>query len=125
MTQKEIDKLLAYIYNNRCRLENDLNQCQNNVRFRKPNVTDCVELIYALAYEEAFRQTTTDIRHLLMLYGTPRKEDFCVYCRRCKFLGKECEGFPCKLPVCDGEDCAYQQDFAWCFVAVNEKRTGD
>jgi len=124
MTQKEITALLEYIYNNQCRLEDELEQLQSNIRFRKPTITDCVELIHAIAYEDSFLQTTTDIRHLLNLYGRKSKEGFCVYCRKCKFLGTECEGFQCGLPVCDGEDCAYEKDFAWCFVAVNEKRTG-
>lgn len=125
MTQKEMAVLLEYIYNNQCRLEDELEQRQANVRFRKPTITDCVELIHAMAYEDAFRQTTTDIRHLLNLYGR-KKEGFCVYCRNCRFLGTECEGFQCGLAACDGDDCAYGKSFAWCFVAVNDKKkTGD
>lgn len=125
MTQKEIKLLLSYIYNNQCRLETELEQRQTNIRFRNPTITDCVELIHAMAYDDAFRQTTTDIRHLLNLCGTQRK-GFCVYCRNCKFIGTECEGFQCGFPVCDGDGCAYQKDFAWCFVAINDnKKTGD
>lgn len=123
MTKKETEKLLTYIYNNRCSLENEVEQHQSNVRFRKATITDCVELIYSLAYEDCFRQTTADIMALLTLYGT-EKDKFCIYCRNCKFLGTECEGFQCGLPKCDGENCAYEKDFAWCFVPLNRKKTG-
>lgn len=119
MTKKEMTALLSYLYTTQCRLESDLDQQQSNVRFRKPSITDCVELIYAIAYHDSFKQTSADIRSLLKLYGR-NTEGFCTYCRKCLFLGSECEGFQCDLTVCDGDLCAYEKDFAWCFVQVNE-----
>lgn len=115
-----MNALLAYLYNNQSRLEDELSQQQSGIRFRKPSITDCVELIYAIAYHDAFRQTSTDIRHILKLYGRS-KEVFCVYCRKCHFLGSECEGYQCSLHTCNGDFCAYEKDFAWCFVELNEK----
>lgn len=62
MTQKEL--LLAYFYNNRCRLEEEVKQLQTNVRFRKIDITDCVELICAIQRLETFSEVT---RHVLAL----------------------------------------------------------
>ena len=62
MTQKEI--LLAYFYNNRCRLEDEVKQLQTNIRFRKVDITDCVELACAIQRLETFSEVT---RHVLAL----------------------------------------------------------
>lgn len=62
MTQKEL--LLAYFYNNRCRLEDEVKQLQTNVRFRKIDITDCVELACAIQRLETFSEVT---RHVLAL----------------------------------------------------------
>ena len=47
MRQNEKDLLAQYIYNNYVRLEDQLNTLQNNIRFRKIDVVDCVELLCA------------------------------------------------------------------------------
>lgn len=65
MTQKEL--LLAYFYNNRCRLEEEVNQLQTNVRFRKIDITDCVELIFAIQRLETFSEVTRDVLALLKI----------------------------------------------------------
>lgn len=65
MTQKEL--LLAYFYNNRCRLEEEVKQLQTNVRFRKIDITDCVELICAIQRLETFSEVTRDVLSLLKI----------------------------------------------------------
>ncbi len=62
MTQKEL--LLAYFYNNRCRLEDEVKQLQTNIRFRKVDISDCVELACAIQRLETFSEVT---RHVLAI----------------------------------------------------------
>lgn len=62
MTQKEI--LLAYFYNNRLRLEDEVKQLQTNIRFRKVDIADCVELACAIQRLETFSEVT---RHVLAI----------------------------------------------------------
>ena len=44
MTQKEITILYSYIYNNTCRLEDEVRQLQANIRTRKIDVVDCPKI---------------------------------------------------------------------------------
>lgn len=67
MRQSEKDLINAYIYNNRVRLENELNQIQNNVRFRKIDIADCVEYICAKQQYDTFIEVTKHISLLLKL----------------------------------------------------------
>ncbi len=67
MTQKELTLLCSYIYNNRVQLEHEVLQLQNNIRFRKIDVADCVEMICALQRLETFKETTNHIMILLKL----------------------------------------------------------
>ena len=67
MRQNEKDLINAYIYNNRIRLENELNQIQNNVRFRKIDIADCVEYICAKQQYDTFMEVTKHICLLLKL----------------------------------------------------------
>lgn len=67
MRQSEKDLLAAYIYNNYVRLEDQLNTLQNNIRFRKIDVVDCVELLCAKQEFETFKEVTGHIRILLKL----------------------------------------------------------
>ncbi len=69
MTQKEIALLFAYIYNNRVRLEDEKRHLQSNIRFRDADDVDCLELIKATQYLNAFKEITTDIRHLLGFFS--------------------------------------------------------
>lgn len=75
MNQHEISLLFGYIHNNQCRLEEEVSQLQTNVRFRRIDSPDCMELLKATIYLEAFREITRDIRHLLSLYPDKRRED--------------------------------------------------
>lgn len=65
MTQKELTLLYSYILNNRVRLENDVTNAQNNIRFRKIDIVDCIELIHVQVQLETFKRVTKDIRILL------------------------------------------------------------
>lgn len=67
MRQCEKDLITAYIYNNYARLEENLNQLQNNIRFRKVDVADCMEYICAKQEFETFKEVTGHIRVLLKL----------------------------------------------------------
>ena len=67
MTQKELHLLLAYIYNNRCQLEEEVRQLQTNVRFRRIDIADCVELACAIQRLETFKEVTGHILTLLKI----------------------------------------------------------
>ena len=74
MNQKEITLLFAYIYNNQTRLEEEVKQLQTNVRFRRVDSVDCMELLKANIYLEAFKEITSDIRCLLKLFPDEKEE---------------------------------------------------
>lgn len=117
ITQKEITLLFAYIYNNQVRLEDEIRQLQANIRFRRIDSVDCVELMLATEHLNTFKEVTNDISLLLGLKGDYRRE-YCLFCRKCKKLFCGCQGFKCY--DCSGNcsnSCAYSKDFSVCFVA--------
>lgn len=118
MREKEIKIIMEYIYNNRCRLDDEVHKYQSNIRMREISVTDLVELIYSTAYRDAFNDISSNIIRLLNLHAFRFNNDnFCSYCRKCKYLGSECEGYECSsVACCSSSDCAYARDFSWCFV---------
>ena len=65
MNQKEISLLYSYIYHNQIELENEVKQLQTNIRFRRIDITDCIELACALQRLETFKEITKHIRILL------------------------------------------------------------
>lgn len=67
MTQKEMTLLCSYVYNNRIQLEHEVHQLQNNIRFRKIDVADCMEMICAIQRLETFIEVTNQIMILLKL----------------------------------------------------------
>lgn len=67
MRQSEKDLLASYIYNNYVRLESNIITLQNNIRFRRVDVADCMEYICALQEFETFKEVTKHIRLLLKL----------------------------------------------------------
>jgi hypothetical protein len=67
MRQSEKDLLCQYIYNNYCRLEQELDQMQTNLRFRRFDIADLVELICARQQFDTFKEVTGHIRLLLKL----------------------------------------------------------
>ena len=73
MNQKEITLLMSYILNNKDSLEYEVRKLQDNVRFRRIDSSDCMELLKANIYLEAFKDITTDILCLLSLYPDDKK----------------------------------------------------
>ena len=67
MRQNESALIMAYIYNNKLRLEDNVRQLQANVRFRRIDIADCVELLLAQTELETFIDVTNQIRLLLKL----------------------------------------------------------
>lgn len=69
MKQSEKDLLMMYMYNNYVRLESQVNQLQNNIRFRRVDVADCMELACAIQEFETFKEVTKHVRILLNMDG--------------------------------------------------------
>ena len=69
MKQTEFTLLCSYIYNNRQRLEDEISQMQTNLRFRKIDLNDCIELALAKQRLETFVEVTGHIIQLLNLGG--------------------------------------------------------
>ena len=67
MNRNELTLLYSYIYNNRVRMEQEVRELQNNIRFRNISVADCVEMICAIQQLDTFKETTEHIRLLLNL----------------------------------------------------------
>ncbi len=71
---KRIDLVYEYIFNRRIYLEHELQQLQENIRYRPVGSVDCLELIIACERLNMFIEVTRDIVQLLKLdRGTPRK----------------------------------------------------
>lgn len=61
MTQKERDFYGAYVYNQRTRMEEEIKQLQQNIRWHKEiSPIDCLELIIAQTRYEVFCQFVHD-----------------------------------------------------------------
>ena len=58
MKQNEKSLFYNYILNNRLRLEDNVRNIQANIRFRRVDIIDCVELIEATVELETFKQVT-------------------------------------------------------------------
>lgn len=67
MRQSEKDIINEYLYNNYCRLEERCQTLQNNLRFRRVDMVDCIELACALQEFETFKEISVHIRILLKL----------------------------------------------------------
>lgn len=67
ITMKKADLLAEYIFNRRIYLEHDLQQLQENVRYRSVSSVDCLELIIARERLAMFIEVTQDITSLLKL----------------------------------------------------------
>ncbi len=65
MRQSELALIMSYIYNNRKRLEDNVRQLQTNVRYRRIDLPDCVELLIAQQELETFLEVTNQIRAIL------------------------------------------------------------
>jgi hypothetical protein len=67
MRQEEIEKLLAYIVNEESRLECEVIELQNRLRFRRISVNDCFELALTLQRLDDFRDFALIVIRLLNL----------------------------------------------------------
>lgn len=67
MREKEIILLLQYIVNNKQELEQELRERQQNLRYRKISVEDCLELALCRERLSMFNQVTRDIATILKL----------------------------------------------------------
>jgi len=75
------DLLLEYFYKERNRLENDIEQLQENLRYRRVSSVDCLELIIAKERLSAFLEYSEQVKAILKLRYTDkyvgyREEDF-------------------------------------------------
>ena len=64
---RKMDLLSDYIYNRRVYLERDIQQLQENLRYRSISSVDCLELIIAKERLAMFVEVTRDVTELLKL----------------------------------------------------------
>lgn len=64
---KKYTLFVEYVYNYRCQLEEDIHQIQMKIRFRKPTIEDCIELIIAQNRLETFLEVTNHVKHIFNL----------------------------------------------------------
>ena len=64
---KKADLLAEYIFNRRIHLEHEVQQLQENIRYRSISAVDCLELIIARERLSMFIEVTRDITELLKL----------------------------------------------------------
>lgn len=69
MRRSEIELLMAFIVNEEARIENELIELRNRIRFRRIDVADCVELMLTLQRLEDFRDFALVVIRLLKLRG--------------------------------------------------------
>lgn len=70
MNQREKNLILSWLYNEEVRLENEVVELQNRVRFRKISVNDCIELALTLQRLENFKDFALIVLRLLDLEKT-------------------------------------------------------
>ena len=68
MTQKQRDLFSCYVLNQRENLENDIEQLQSNIRFRRVSQVDCLELIIAKERLNAFNDFVRDVNCILKIH---------------------------------------------------------
>lgn len=64
---KKSDLLAEYIFNRRIYLEHEIQQLQDNIRYRSVSSVDCLELIIARERLTMFIEVTSDISALLKI----------------------------------------------------------
>lgn len=64
---RRTELLSEYIYNRRIFLEHDIQQLQDNLRYRSISSVDCLELIIAQERLAMFVEVTRDVTELLKL----------------------------------------------------------
>lgn len=69
MTEKEKELFLSWVVNEETRLENELIELRNRIRFRQIDISDCFELALSLQRLEDFREFALISLRLLHLAG--------------------------------------------------------
>ena len=67
MKNKELELLWRYIINNQTALEQEVQQLQQNIRYRRIDTIDCHELSLAIERLNTFKQVTSDILILIRM----------------------------------------------------------
>lgn len=67
MREKEKELLLAYFVNQSIRLEDELNELRNRIRFRRIDQSDCLELSLLLQRLADFNEFSLTVIRLLNL----------------------------------------------------------
>lgn len=67
MKSKEVELLWRYILNNLTAMEQEVQQLQQNLRYRKIDTVDCHELSLAIERLNTFQKVSNDILLLLRL----------------------------------------------------------
>lgn len=67
MKNKEVELLWRYFINNLTALEQEVQQLQQNLRYRRIDTVDCHELALAIERLNTFRKVSNDILLLLRL----------------------------------------------------------
>lgn len=67
MTSRQKEIYLSYIYNTREYLKDDLIQLQTNIRYRKIDVIDCLELALAIERLNTFDNTVKALNDILKI----------------------------------------------------------
>lgn len=65
LTEKEL--LWAWITNEQIRIENELTELRNRIRFRRIDISDCIELMLTLQRYEDFKDFALVLIRLLNL----------------------------------------------------------
>lgn len=71
---KKEDILIEYFYNQSIFLKQDIEQLQENIRYRSISDVDCFELIIAIARYTAFLDFARDVKHILGLNHKSSKQ---------------------------------------------------
>lgn len=75
MTKREIESLLAYLIRRHDLLESEMIQLQTNVRYRRVDVVDCLELSLAIERYNSFNDFAADVRQILNLQKCDFEEE--------------------------------------------------
>ena len=67
MKKTEVAMIYSYFINLRNRLENEVSQLQSNLRYRRVDTVDCIELSTAIERLNMFREISSDIVLILQL----------------------------------------------------------
>lgn len=67
MKKTEVAMIYSYFINLRSRLENEVSQLQSNLRYRRVDTVDCIELSTAIERLNMFREISNSIVLILQL----------------------------------------------------------